>query len=123
MRFVKASKATLAFTRFPVTCVLEVDGVLWEGNQNMISLDDFLTRVAEAFKDNGIKFTLHWGKNGPWSFPGLVDYMYGDLDDEWKNQRSGLLTKQMADLFSNDFLDTVKLSDYRVNIPTPQSFA
>lgn len=119
MRFVKKTEATLGFTRFPMNCVLEIDGVLWEGNQNMISLDDFLTRVVEAFKQAGIKFALHWGKNGPWSFPGLVDYMYGDLDDDWKNQRSSLLSKQMADLFSNDFLDTVKLSDYRVGLAPP----
>lgn len=119
MRFVKKSRATLAFTRFPTTCVLEIDGVLWEGNQNMISLDDFLARVVEAFKKADIKFALHWGKNGPWNFPGLVDYMYGNADDEWKDQRSSLLTKQMADFFSNDFLDTVKLSDYRVGIPSP----
>ncbi|HLG41456.1 MAG TPA: FAD-binding protein, partial [Chitinophagaceae bacterium] len=31
MRFVKASKATLAFTQFPVTCMLEIDGLLWKG--------------------------------------------------------------------------------------------
>jgi len=113
MRFVKASEATLAFTRFPVTCILEVDGLLWEANPQMISLEDFMTRMVEIFKDHAVKFTLHWGKNAPWSFPGLIDYMYGDADDTWKDIRSALLSKQMADLFSNDFLDTVKLSDYR----------
>ncbi|WP_420149408.1 FAD-binding protein [Spirosoma sp.] len=116
MRFVKASKATLAFTKFPATCILEVDGIPWQGNQNMISLNDFLTEVIKSFIDNGIKFTLHWGKNAPWSFPNLVDIMYGQADDEWKDMRSILLSKQMADLFSNDFLNTVKLSDYRVNV-------
>ena len=116
MRFVKASLGTLAFTRFPVTCILEIDGVLWEGNQNMISLEDFLTNVAETFKSNNIKFRLHWGKNGPWAFPGLVEYMYGDAAAQWKNIRCALLSKQMADLFSNDFLDTVKLSDYREGV-------
>lgn len=117
MRFVKASAATLAFTRFPTTCVLEVDGVPWQGNANMITLDDFLTEVIKAFKAAGIDFTLHWGKNAPWSFPNLVDTMYGGLDDEWKDVRSTLLSKQMADLFSNDFLTTVKLADYRTTVP------
>lgn len=117
MRFVKGSSATLAFTRFPVTCVLEVDGIPWEANNNMIGLDEFLAEVLKAFKSAGIAFTLHWGKNGPWAFPNLVDIMYGDADDEWKNMRSVLLTKQMADVFSNDFLSTVKLDDYRVNLP------
>ena len=117
MRFVKASEATLAFTRFPTTCILEVDGVPWQGNANMITLDDFLAEVIKTFKAHNIDFTLHWGKNAPWSFPNLVDMMYGQADDEWKNMRSVLLTKQTADLFSNNFLDTVKLSDYRTMVP------
>lgn len=114
MRFVKASQATLAFTKFPTTCIIEMDGMLWEGNQQMISLEQFERRLIEVYQAAGIKFTIHWGKNAAWGFPGLTDYMYGDKDDEWKNYRSALLSKQMADLFSNDFLDTAKLSDYRV---------
>ena len=116
MRFVKQSKATLAFTKFPVTCVLEVDGIPWKPNENMISLNDFLTEVIKSFIDNHINFALHWGKNAPWHFPGLVDIMFGNTDDEWKDMRSALLSKQMADMFSNDFLNTVKLADYRANL-------
>jgi len=115
LRFIKASEATLAFTRFPMTCILEMDGILWQGNQDMICLEDMQKRIIETFMAAGIKFTIHWGKNAAWSFPGLIDYMYGDNDDVWKNHRSALLSKQMADLFSNDFLDSIKLSDYRVN--------
>jgi len=117
LRFVKASKATLAFTRFPMTCILEMDGILWKGNGNMISMEDIQKKLLEAFINAGIKFTIHWGKNATWSLPGLMDYMYGDNDDTWKDYRSALLSKQMADLFSNDFLNSVKLSDYRVNAP------
>lgn len=117
MRFVKKSEALLAFTKFDTTCILEMDGILWKGNQHMISLEDFLRKVVEVLKGNHIAFTFHWGKNADWSFPGLVDYMFGDLDDSWKNIRSALLTKQMASLFSNDFLDSVLLSDYRVGVP------
>ncbi len=116
-RFVKGSSATIGFTRFPVTAILEVDGVPWEGNQNMIGLEDFLSEVIKTFTANNIDFTLHWGKNGPWTFPNLVDIMYGNADDEWKNMRSTLLTKQMADVFSNDFLSDIKLDDYRVSLP------
>lgn len=115
IRFVKGSSATLAFTRFPVTCILEMDGITWKGNPNMISLHDFEIKLWEAMKNAGIVFTLHWGKNTAWSYPGLIDYMYGNNDDTWKDYRSALLTKQMADLFSNDFLNRTKLSDYRVN--------
>ena len=87
------------------------------GNRNIISLDDYLTKCVEALKAAGIPFAQHWGKNAAWGFPGLVDYMYGNADDQWKNMRSALLTKQTADLFTNDFLQTVSLSDYRVGAP------
>jgi len=117
LRFVKASQATLAFTRFPMTCIVEMDGILWKGGENIISMEDFEKKLLEAYIAAGIRFTIHWGKNAAWSFPGLVDYMYGNNDDVWKDYRSALLSKQMADLFSNDFLNTVRLSDYRVNTP------
>lgn len=110
MRFVKASKATLAFTKFPMTCILEVDGILWQGNQNMISLEEFLRAMVEALMASGIQFTFHWGKHAAWDFPGLIDYMYGEKDNQWKNIRNGLLSKRMGDIFSNQFLDTIKLS-------------
>ena len=116
VRFVKKSKATLAFTRFPVTCIVEMDGIQWTGNDDMISQEDFERRLVEVYKDSGIKFTTHWGKNFAWSFPGVIDLMYGDKDDTWKDYRSALLTRQMADIFSNDFLNATKLSDYRVNV-------
>jgi hypothetical protein len=83
----------------------------------MISIEDFEKKLLEAFIAEGIKFTIHWGKNAAWSFPGLADYMYGNSEDIWKDYRSALLTKQMADIFSNDFLNAIKLSDYRVNAP------
>jgi hypothetical protein len=113
MRFVKQSKATLAFTKFPVTCMLEIDGITWTPhNNNMISLQRFSTRMIELLKANNIPFTLHWGKNADWSFPGLVDHMYGPSATAWKQQRSSLLNREQAALFSNDFLVSTKLDEY-----------
>jgi len=117
MRFVKGSDATLAFTRFPVTCILEVDGIPWTANQHMISLDDFLAAVLTAFKAAGIPFTLHWGKNAPWGFAGLTDTMYGSAKTDWINHRSALLSQKMADFFSNDFLHTTQLAEYVTDLP------
>jgi hypothetical protein len=90
-----------------------MDGILWEGNKKMISPRQMEKRIIETFMAAGIRFTIHWGKNADWSYPGLVEYMYGNKTEEWINYRSALLSGQMADLFSNDFLDAVKLSDYR----------
>ncbi len=114
VRFVKASKGTLAFTKFPVTCVIEVDGVLWDNVPGMVSLAQFNTRLGQAFMDAGIPFTHHWGKHAAWDMTGLIDHMYGPAADAWKAHRSALLTHEMAKLFSNDFLDTTGLSEYLV---------
>jgi len=112
MRFVKQSGATLAFTKFPVTCMLEIDGLIWNPKDNNISLPKFCTRMIEVLQANNIAFTLHWGKNADWSFPGLVQYMYGNSAHEWMSHRSALLRKEIAELFSNDFLQDTALSEY-----------
>ncbi|RYY17409.1 MAG: hypothetical protein EOO04_25450 [Chitinophagaceae bacterium] len=117
IRFIKASSATLAFSRFPLTCMLEMDGISWTPNGNMISLQDFESRLFEAFRSAGIAFTLHWGKNTAWHLPGLINYMYGDRDDRWMDYRSALLGRQYCDLFSNDFLTRCGLASFRANAP------
>ncbi len=118
MRFVKQSKATLAFTRFPVTCMIEIDGLNWNPKTDkLISLPNFCTRIIEVFQANNISFTEHWGKNADWSFPGLVKCMYGDNAQLWQQYRCALLRKETADLFSNDFLQNIGLSEYLTDVP------
>ena len=111
MRFVKQSKASLAFTRFPITCMLEIDGIIWDGNKHgMITLEKFCTRIIEVLKENDIPFTIHWGKNADWSFPGLAQHMYGDDATKWKQYRSSLLSPEAQILFSNKFLVDIGLA-------------
>ena len=113
MRFVKQSEATLAFTQFPITCMIEIDGVLWKKSNSLISLEEYSRLIIEALQNNNIPFTLHWGKNSDWSTPGLVQNMYGNKAEKWMEQRSRLLSKEMAKLFSNPFLKQIGLADYR----------
>jgi hypothetical protein len=115
IRFVRGTEATLGFTQFPITCIIEMDGMRWSDMGNMISLEALETALYKKLMDNRIPFTLHWGKNKAWGFPNLVDYMYQNKDDTWRALRSKLLGKTMCDIFSNDFLDQTKLSAY---IPT-----
>lgn len=110
MRFIKKSSATLAFSRFPITCMIEIDGALWKGNSRMISLENYCKRIVEVLIQNGIQFTIHWGKNAAWSFPGLVEEMYGANVTKWKDQRRSLLSDAQAKLFSNKFLRDVNLA-------------
>ena len=65
--------------------------------------------MIEVLQENDIPFTIHWGKNSDWEFPGLVDHMYDDKAQQWKAQRARLLSPEMQELFSNKFLKTIGL--------------
>lgn len=117
MRFVKKTDALLGFPQFPKTCMIEIDGIQWEGNKKLISLEDYAKRMIEVLKAANIPFTIHWGKNAAWDFPNLVKHMYGNKADDWMEIRSALLTKEMAKLFSNQFIKTAKLDTYVENTP------
>ncbi|NND62254.1 MAG: FAD-linked oxidase, partial [Flavobacteriaceae bacterium] len=110
MRFVKKSDATLAFTRFPVTCMIEIDGIQWKESDGIMSLENYSKRMIEVLQANNIPFTIHWGKNAKWDFPNLVQHMFGGDMQKWMDIRSAFLSKRMAKLFSNPFLDQTSLS-------------
>jgi len=109
LRFVKQTKATLGFTKFPITCMIEIDGVLWKKTRKIISLEEYSKRMIEVLKENNIPFTIHWGKSSDWKFPGLANHMYHDKIDKWVKQRERLLSPEMQFLFSNKFLTTIGL--------------
>jgi len=111
MRFVKQTKALIGFTRFPMTCILEVDGI-WENEEDLRKLDLYYKRIIREFKRNNIEFTFHWGKNSFWSYPNLVNSMYNGYENEWKEIRSALLGPEMCDFLSNKFVRDLRLSEY-----------
>jgi hypothetical protein len=109
LRFVKQTKATIGCTKFPITCMIEIDGVLWKKTKKIMSLEEYSKRMIEVLKQNNIPFTIHWGKNSDWGFPGLVDHMFEAKATQWKAQREKLLTQEMQAVFTNSFLKTVGL--------------
>ena len=116
MRFVKQTHATLGFTKFPVTCMLEIDGVLWKKTKKIMSLTEYSRRMIEVLKANNIPFTIHWGKSSDWSFSDLVNHMYGKSTVKtWKEYRNALLSKDMAQLFSNTFLEQTHLANLEID--------
>ena len=56
VRYVKGTNALLGFTRFPDTCVLELDAV------NTSKTRGYVKKVWANLEQAGIPFTLHWGK-------------------------------------------------------------
>ncbi|MDC7998296.1 FAD-binding protein [Gilvibacter sediminis] len=112
MRFVKQSEATMAFTKFPITCMLEIDGVLWKPNRRIMSLNQYGKRMIEELKKHNIPFTIHWGKNADWDHPGLVEHMFNPASiKSWQKSRAALLSPEMQELFSNHFLSDIKLKN------------
>jgi hypothetical protein len=111
MRFIKRSEATLAFSRFPITCMIEIDGALWRKSRKLMSITEFSRRMIEVLKAAGIPFTIHWGKNSDWEFPGLIEHMYGEKAVAWRTYRSTLLSPVMSKVFSNDFLERTGLAE------------
>jgi len=97
-RYVKGTSATLGFTRFPHTCVLEMDGV-----DSKISRD-FYKKVWEKMEAENIPFTLHWGKLNFILDATLVRKMYGSAIDQWILCRHKLLDEATRKVFTNEFM-------------------
>ena len=100
LRFVPASKGLLAFTRFPQTCIVDLDGVASKGTTL------FFEEVWQAFEDAGIPFTMHWGKANEFLNPMRIRQMYGDAAvDQWITSRHTLLDEPTRRAFTNAFLE------------------
>jgi hypothetical protein len=98
-RFVKGTKATLGFTKFEHTCVLEMDGVDAEVSRS------FFQKVWSGLEGANIPFTLHWGKLNFILNKAVLRKMYGDeAVDSWINCRHALLDPPTQKVFTNDFM-------------------
>lgn len=98
-RFVKGTAATLGFTKFPKTCVIEMDGIDAELTRK------FFTDVWVKLEDENIPYTLHWGKMNFILTPERVIHMYGQQKvNSWINARHTLLKEPARKVFTNDFM-------------------
>ncbi len=99
VRFVKGTKATLGFTRFAHTCVIEMDGLDTKRNHKIFA------NIIDRLMNGGVPCTIHWGKlNEPLS-ASRVTTMYGaDKLQSWKKSRETLLLPETRSVFTNDFM-------------------
>jgi hypothetical protein len=99
VRFVKGTKATLGFTQFEHTCVLEMDGLDTKSNY------DVFANVINRLSANGIRCTIHWGKlNDPLNAE-FITNMYGpDKVRSWKKSRETLLSPETRKVFTNELM-------------------
>jgi len=103
LRYVKKSEALLAFTRFNMTCVIDLDAV-----DNKVSRQ-FFRNVWHAFENQKIPYTIHWGKANELTSDQLQT-MYGDDLETWLSERRKLIGTKTCRLFSSPFTDQCGLS-------------
>ncbi|MEP7108649.1 MAG: hypothetical protein ABI760_11720 [Ferruginibacter sp.] len=96
-RFIKKSKATLAFTHFDFTCILELDGAPSD------TTIDFYKAVWEKLDEEEIPFTCHWGKMNELNKE-RITRMYGQDADAWIAARNKLLDADGLKAFTNPLL-------------------
>jgi hypothetical protein len=107
LRFVKGTEATLGFTRFPHSCVLELDGVDAKANH------DFARAFTERIERDQIRYAIHWGKINQVLNAERVRSMYGNLAvDQWLHQRRRLLSDEAREVFNNGFLERCGLAGW-----------
>lgn len=102
IRLVKGTQATMGFTRYPQTVIVEIDGVQYNGLAKHMEL------ICNSLQSSKLDFTLHWGKNADWK-PSLVKYMYSSQGKpyikEWKKSRKKILSSKMRGVFSSEFIE------------------
>jgi hypothetical protein len=99
VRFVKGTEATLGFTRFEHTCVVEMDGLDIKRNHEIFA------NVINRLIANNIPCTIHWGKlNDPLSADRLTTMYGADKVESWKTSRETLLLPETRAVFTNDFM-------------------
>lgn len=105
LRWVKQTEATLGFTQFPITCVLELDGI------DSTLTTKFLKRVWDTLEAEGIRYTMHWGKINTGLTADRVRAMYTDDQvDAWLTARQELLDAPTRAVFTNEFMETCGLN-------------
>ncbi len=104
LRYVKASDAFLAFTRFgPRTCTIELPGV-----DSRRTREGF-ERIWRALRDRGIPHTFHWGQALPME-PTWVPRQFGARRTRWLEARRAFLSARGRAMFSNRMVERLGLS-------------
>jgi hypothetical protein len=100
VRFVKGTKATLGFTKFENTCVVEMDGLDSKANHSVFK------NVIKRLETQSIPYSIHWGKlNAPLN-KGRTVAIYGkEKLKTWKQSRSELLPAAARAVFVNEFME------------------
>jgi len=95
VRFVRKSDASIAFTRFDTTCMIEMTGA--GGPQTL----EFYDRAWSALESRRLPFTLHWGKVNNTSASNIRSRFGAASVDEWIAARESFLSPAARHMFSS----------------------
>jgi hypothetical protein len=105
LRFVKRSKALLAFTHFaPVTCTIELPSVGSARSQEAFE------RIWDELEHRGIRYALHWGQMLRVD-PARLLGAYGVRLNRWLAARRSFLGPVGRRTFANGMLVSAGLAD------------
>jgi hypothetical protein len=109
VRYVKASNATLAFTRYNISATVTMYGP-W-GRLFASDTEDIYNEIFAAMAATSIPHCWHWGKKIPPTSEWVVDHCLGlTTVNAWKEQREMILTTQAArNMFSSEYLESLGL--------------
>jgi len=100
VRFVKGTKATLGFTKFENTAVMELDGLDSNANHN------FFKSLINRLEDHSIPYSFHWGKlNEPLNEDRTLAIYGKEKLKTWKQSRTQLLSPEARAVFVNEFME------------------
>ena len=104
LRYVKKSKAQLAFTKFDTTCTIELPAAYSDRSQR------FYDKVLTELEEQDIAYTLHWGQYNEFYTPERVRNSWGAAVDSWINARNAFLSQTGQKTFSNEMIRKFNLS-------------
>ena len=96
-RYVKRSAATLAFTKFDPTCILELDCAESNTTRN------FYTAVWNELEARNIPHSFHWGKIHNLD-EAKTRKIYGASMDTWIEQRNKIMSPESMKIFNTQSL-------------------
>ncbi|MCU7552022.1 FAD-binding protein [Chitinophagaceae bacterium LB-8] len=105
-RYVRQSEATLSFTQYPHTCIVEIDVA-----ESSVSKNFYAALWGELFNRN-IPHAFHWGKMQNLD-AAAVQRIYGDRRDRWIAARNQLLAPEVISIFNNQALKEWGLDEVR----------
>lgn len=102
VRYVKRSRALLAFTRYEPTATIEIQAV------DSARSREAYERIWTSYEDEGIPCSFHWGQVLPYK-PAHYRWVYGERRERFLAAKARLLSPAGRKLFSNELVRGVGL--------------